>query len=275
MNSFQQIFLKAQRKTAVKTDLWIGLLAIFLGGVWSMRAVFSVQFLLMHATFAVVTAMLVDSVFFKIKKRPFRFPDSALITGFFLSLILQPDAARWWLPAVVAAIAILSKHIFFLRGRPIFNPAAFGLVVAVFVLHGFTSWWGVAHPVMLFVGLWVALKMRRLKMVGVFLGIWSALSLIVDYLFPLRLFLQPGYVNPPSDFWIFVLSAPLLFFGFLMLTEPRTSPWAPKVLLWYAGFVSAVAFLLVHFGLAEAFLPALLLGNVVFSAKQFLPLSRS
>lgn len=270
MNSFQQIFLKAQRKTAVKTDLWIGLLAIFLGGVWSMRAVFSVQFLFMHAALAVVTAMVVDRVFLKIKKRPFRFPDSALITGFFLSLILQPDAARWWLPGVIAAIAILSKHIFFLRGRPIFNPAAFGLVVAVFVFHGFTSWWGVAHPVMLLVGLWVALKMRRLKMVGVFLAVWGVFSVTFDYVMPL----QAG-VPVPTDFWLFVVSAPLVFFGFLMLTEPRTSPWAPKVLLWYAGFVSAVAFLLVHFGLAEAFLPALLLGNFVFSAKQFLPFPRS
>lgn len=264
MSILYQKWLSLQRKTMIKTDLWIGLLLIFLSAVLAMQGVISSQFLFMHAVFAVATAMILETVFFKLKKRPLRFPDSALITGFFISVILQPDQSRWWLPVVVAAIAILSKHILFFRGRPIFNPAAVGLAVAVFVLHGFTSWWGIAHPIMLLVGLWVALKMRRLKMVGVFVGVWVVLSFIFDYVLPLR-----AGVPIPDDFWQFILSAPLVFFAFLMLIEPRTSPWAPKVLFFYAAFVSVVAFGLVHFGLAEGFLPALLLGNAVFSCKQF------
>lgn len=264
MNMLTQTWLKIQRKTVTKTDLWIGLILIFFGTVWAMRGVLPVQFLVTHAALAVGTAMVLDSIILKLKKRPFRFFDSALITGLFIAVILQPDGQRWWLPVVVAAIAILSKHLFFSHMRPVFNPAAFGLVCAVFIFHGFTSWWGVAHPVMLLVGVWMALKMRRLKMVGVFLLVWVVLSLIFDYLMPL----QAG-VPLLNDFWLFVFSAPLLFFAFLMLIEPRTSPWSPKVLLWYAGFVSVVAFAFVHFGLAEAFLPALLLGNLIFSLKQF------
>lgn len=264
MNAFILKWLKIQRKTMIKTDLWIGLFLIFLSAVWALRVVFSPQFLFTHAVFAVATAIILDTLFLKLKKRSLRFPDAALITGLFISVILQPDQSRWWLPVVVAAIAIFSKHILFFRGRPIFNPAAVGLVVAVFVLSGFTSWWGVAHPVMLLVGLWIALKMRRLRMVGVFLGVWVVLSFIFDYVLPLR-----AGVPIPDDFWQFILSAPLVFFAFLMLIEPRTSPWAPKVLFFYAAFVSVVAFVLVHFGLAEAFLPALLLGNAIFSIKQY------
>ena len=52
---------------------------------------------------------------------------SALITGLSLCLLLRTNIA--WFAVVAAAAAILSKFVFRFRGKHLFNPANFGLVI--------------------------------------------------------------------------------------------------------------------------------------------------
>src|SRR5581483_6455283 len=69
------------------------------------------------------------------------FPSGAILTGLIVALVLSPAEPLY---AVVgtAALAIASKHVFRTRWSNIFNPAAFGLVLAVFLFGSGESWWG-------------------------------------------------------------------------------------------------------------------------------------
>jgi len=59
---------------------------------------------------------------------------SPLITGFGLSLLLRADS--FWLHPLVACLAISGKFLIRIRGKHVFNPAAFGVGLALLGLSG-------------------------------------------------------------------------------------------------------------------------------------------
>ncbi|MET1018319.1 MAG: oxidoreductase, partial [Leifsonia flava] len=73
-----------------------------------------------------------------------------LITGLLLFFIFRPSVEPLELAAtaVAALVAILSKYVVAVRGRHIFNPAAFGAVVVGVTGLG-VSWWWVGSTAML------------------------------------------------------------------------------------------------------------------------------
>lgn len=139
--------------------------------------------------------------------------ESVYITALLLFFILDPDVSSLYnigMLALAAVIAQASKYVFAIGRRHVFNPVAISAVILG--LFGVTSvlWW-IATPLLLpFVlvfGLMVVRKIRRFDEVGAF-----AIGAILVALF--------RGVPIPSLF----LSWPLVFFGTLMLTEPRTAP---------------------------------------------------
>ena len=70
--------------------------------------------------------------------RLFKLPNvgylSPLITGFGLSLLLRADTL--WLHPLVACLAISSKFLIRVRGKHVFNPANFGVGLALLGLPG-------------------------------------------------------------------------------------------------------------------------------------------
>ena len=87
----------------------------------------------------------------------------------------------WWIFAGTAAVGLLSKYVITFRGRHIFNPSNFGLVLC-FVLIGpehadpLPFWWGpmsvwLALALALIVGGGLAI-LSRLHLVGIAVGFW-------------------------------------------------------------------------------------------------------
>ncbi len=104
---------------------------------------------------------------------------SALITCFGVSLLLRADTL--WVHPLAAALAISSKFVLRVNGKHVFNPANFGVVVALLLLPG--TWvspgqWG--SDVAL-AGWFVALgglvtqRARRWDISWVFLAAWLVL----------------------------------------------------------------------------------------------------
>src|SRR5436190_4384786 len=87
-------------------------------------------------------------------------PASALITGNSVSFILRVPGTEhgdwwsmhgWWIYVGTSAISLLSKHIIQIRGRHIFNPSNFGLVLCFLALgpthaEPLDFWWGPMSP---------------------------------------------------------------------------------------------------------------------------------
>jgi glycine betaine catabolism B len=146
--------------------------------------------------------------------------ESSAITGLILALIISPIGGYGdlWFLFWASVLAIASKYIINIRGKHLFNPAAFGVAVTYLVINQTASWW-IGNPTMLpFVllgGLLVTRKLRRFKLVWSFM----AAAVVVTGLGALL----TGEALAQS-FSTLLLYSPFFFFAFVMLTEPLTTP---------------------------------------------------
>lgn len=191
-------------------------------------------------------------------------PESSLITGLILACIAGPLSlpGEWAVLLVMAAGAMVSKYVFVWNRSHIFNPAAFGAVASALLLSYPASWWigsMVMMPVILAGGLIISRKIRRAHLVLSFLGVYAGLLALDALVFQ---------GTPFQGIFLFLTNilaySPILFFSFVMLVEPLTSPQTRQARVSYGMLVGAVLFLLQRFAASVPFSleAALLMGNV-------------
>ncbi|OGE62882.1 hypothetical protein A2964_01270 [Candidatus Daviesbacteria bacterium RIFCSPLOWO2_01_FULL_40_27] len=205
--------------------------------------------LLFSAAFLVAVCWVTNTVFAKVFKSQTNL-ESVYISALILALIITP--ARNFEDALfLAGAAFLSqgsKYILTINKKHIFNPAAFAVFLTAITLNKSASWW-VGNPWMmpavLIGGLLVVRKIRKFGMVLTFF----AAALVFTVGFSL---LKGG--TPLPFIQEVVLNTPILFFSFIMLTEPQTTPPAKKFQIIYGGLVGTLYFLPLE--------TALLVGNI-------------
>jgi len=145
--------------------------------------------------------------------------ESVFITAFILALIMTPvmftDFVGSVTLALVAIFASASKYIIAIGGKHIFNPVAFAVALSAFFLGMPATWWVAGNPalmpIILIGGLIVVYKLRRFDLILAF-----GISAIVVVALTSK--------NPIAGIEATLLYSVLLFFGFVMLTEPLTTP---------------------------------------------------
>lgn len=165
---------------------------------------------------------------------------SPLITGFGLSLLLRADSQ--WLHPLVACLAISGKFVIRIRGKHIFNPANFGVGVALLVLPG--AWvspgqWGNDLGVAVWlIGLGALVAQRAQRDDAAFLFLGTFLGLTAARLFYLGHSLGRGW-----EIWCHqALNGALLLFAFFMISDPMTLPDRPLARRLHVMLVAVVAF---------------------------------
>jgi len=166
---------------------------------------------------------------------------SPMISALSLTLLLRTGSI--WLSLAAGVLAIGSKYLIRFRGKHIFNPANFGLVVLALLFTG--AWvspgqWGtVSWLAILLVGLGgiVTGKAKRWDVSLSFLGFFA--------IFLLARTLWLG--NPISIPVHQLQSGALLIFTFFMISDPKTTPNARLGRVLYAGLVALVGFVLTTF----------------------------
>jgi glycine betaine catabolism B len=153
-------------------------------------------------------------------------PESSLITALILALISNPvspfsDMRHAAVLALSALVAIASKYVLALRRQHVFNPAALGALFSGLIFGSFATWWvgNLAFlPLAALGGLLLARKISRLRFIAVFF--------VAFIFFMVGLALAQGLsMDMALQSLIFVFGqTSLLFFAFIMLTEPMTSP---------------------------------------------------
>ena len=194
-------------------------------------------------------------------------PASALLTGNGVAFILRvpgtPHGDWWslhgaWIFAATAAVSLLSKHVIRWRGRHIFNPSNFGLVLCFLVLgetraEPLDFWWG---PMSLWLALAIALIvvggltiLARLRLLAIAVGFWLAFAVGIGVLaasghsMTARWHLGP--ISGGAFWWLLVTSPEILIFLFFMITDPMTIPKGRVARLAYAVCVGLLATLLI------------------------------
>lgn len=164
---------------------------------------------------------------------------SAGITS--LGLCLLCHGANPWVLALAGSLAIASKFLIRIKGKHIYNPANFGIVLSI-LLTGQTwvspgQWGDTPLLVLLFTaaGLMMLFKVGRLDVGLAFLVVFGSLLWIKDV----------WYKGWPMDFWLHSLSnGSLLLFSFFMITDPVSTPNSARGRYFWAICVAILSFVL-------------------------------
>jgi ASPIC and UnbV/FG-GAP-like repeat len=248
------------------------------------QTAFSFQLSIAQILIALATCAVLETGIAFWKQHVVMWPASALLTGNGVAFVLRVPGTHhgdWWslrgawIFAGTAAVSLLSKYVIRLRGRHIFNPSNFGLVLCFLVLgknraDPLDFWWGPMSP-------WMALALviivagglailLRLRLIGIAIGFWLAFAAgigviaLSGHAMTARWHLGP--ITGGYFWWVLVTSPEILVFLFFMITDPKTIPDGRVARLVYAIGVGLLTTLLIapqrtEFGSKVAVLGAL------------------
>ncbi len=163
---------------------------------------------------------------------------SNLISALGICLLLHSNGI--WVSALAIVLAIYSKRLFRFRGKHLFNPANFGIIVVILITG--EAWispgqWGSSGVLAIFFGiaaLMVLLKVGRLDISICFFGVLATFELIY----------KTFYLGWSGDVLMHYLSnGSLLLFTFFMITDPKTAPQHPRARILWAVLLATGVFL--------------------------------
>jgi ferredoxin-NADP reductase/Na+-translocating ferredoxin:NAD+ oxidoreductase RnfD subunit len=188
--------------------------------------------------------------------------ESMYITALILALIISPpssphDGAYFAIAAWASIWAMASKYVFAVRNKHIFNPAAFAVALTALTINQSASWWVGTFSMLPFVLVTGLLIVRKIRRADLMLGFFPVALISVIASGIVR------HVNPFTLTWGTFVDTPILFFAFVMLTEPLTAPHTKNLRIMYGALVGFLFAPWVHVG-SLYFTPelALLVGNV-------------
>lgn len=152
--------------------------------------------------------------------------ESAFITALILTLIITPvnPLSSILFLTVLGIASQASKYLVAIKERHIFNPAAFAVVFTAITLGEGASWWIGSAPLFPFVAIGGLVMIYKLG--------WF--HLVAAFLIPYLVF------TSVENLKIVLTSSPILFFSFVMLVEPLTSPPGKNKRIYYGIFTAVV-----------------------------------
>jgi ferredoxin-NADP reductase/Na+-translocating ferredoxin:NAD+ oxidoreductase RnfD subunit len=208
--------------------------------------------------FFVIIGFITNTIFAKVFQA-YTNVESVYISSLILALIISPlrsiDDLGFFFWATVWTMA--SKYIFAYKKKHIFNPVAFAVFLTAISIGKSATWWvGTAWmmPFVVIGGLLVVRKIRKANLVVSFFLI-ASLTILCFSLF--------RNADPLITIKKAFLDSPLLFFAFVMITEPLTTPPTEKLQVLYAGIVGFLFTPQLHIGSVYSTPEvSLLLGNI-------------
>jgi ferredoxin-NADP reductase/Na+-translocating ferredoxin:NAD+ oxidoreductase RnfD subunit len=218
---------------------------------------FKPLYILISTLVLVVACWTINKILARIFNAPVN-AESSIITGLILALIITPNPTGFGITFLLAAagLAMASKYILTIKRKHIFNPAAIAVVLTALGPRQSASWWVGAAAMLPFVligGVLIARKIHRGRMV---------LSLFASAALATIIFSLIYKAGIGTSLHNLLLGSPLFFLGFVMLTEPLTSPPSAKGQTIYAALVGILLPPQVHlFSLYSTPELALVVGN--------------
>ncbi|MCL5733806.1 MAG: RnfABCDGE type electron transport complex subunit D [Patescibacteria group bacterium] len=196
---------------------------------------YSPVYLLFSAIFITAVCWLINLIFANVFEAPSNF-ESAIITALILTIIITPpqgwnDAQYFALAGWAAILAMASKYVLAIGKKHIINPAALAVVITSFTLNLSASWWIGTAAMTPFVFVLGALITRKIKRWDLVLAFFFAAFITI---------LTPKIIageNIVVGAEKIMLLSPILFFAFIMLTEPMTTPPTKNLQIIYGALV--------------------------------------
>jgi Na+-translocating ferredoxin:NAD+ oxidoreductase RnfD subunit len=209
---------------------------------------------------AAMAAGLVDLLIRRWKMGDWKYPSGAVLTAAIVVMVLRAQEP-WYVTTVTSVIAVLSKYCFRSRGANVFNPAALAMIASYYLFHAGQSWWGaqtdaigLGKLLMVAAGVIVANRVNKMPLVLTFLatyfGLFTVMAFVGDPLKVAEIFRTPD-----------VEAA--LYFAFIILTDPPTSPVKYRDQAMCGALVAAVSYAFFEWaGVVYYLLAGVTMGNV-------------
>ena len=217
-----------------------GLLTIILGALIAISAPHEgVSLVLPGLASAAIAAGAVDAIILRKRKGVWEYPSGAVLTAMIVAMVLRAQEP-WYVTAITSVTAVVSKYILRSRSANLLNPAALAIVASFYVFHTGQNWWGalpnvnpIVQVVLIGAGLFMADRVNKMPLVLAFLGTF--------YL----LFTMTAFAGDPARVAEVFRTPDLqaaLFFAFIILTDPPTSPTKYPDQLWCGVLTAAVSY---------------------------------
>ena len=242
------------------------LVLYYLTALWTIALIFCFLGILPYTPVSIITSFAIllaiswvaNNFFSYVFKVPAN-AESIYISVFILALILPPALTlnEYIILGLAGFFAMASKYIFAIKHKHIFNPSALAVVIITFLFGQPASWWVGAFALMPFVFLGGLMIVRKIKRADLTLSFFIA-AIITILIF---IFLKGENILFTLNKALFY--SPLLFFTFIMITEPQTSPPTRFLRILYGilvGFLFTSQFHIGTFYLTPEL--ALLFGNI-------------
>ena len=199
--------------------------------------------------------LIIEVVFWQVRKASPFVPSAAVVTALIIFLLAHPLAPLWQ-PLLACALAVLGKQFVRPGNHHIFNPAAWGLLIASFVGLPIT-WWGAigGNPIYMFI----------LVLGAGFVTFRTIHQAPIVVTFLLAMIAVASFTSSPATAISQLIIGSILFFTLIMLPEPMTAAKFPKTKLIYGTLVATLSLAspaFTPFGI-DPLLGALLVGNGV------------
>jgi Na+-translocating ferredoxin:NAD+ oxidoreductase RnfD subunit len=209
---------------------------------------------------AVAIAGVTDMLALWLRKGTWEFPSGAVLTALIVSMVLRAQEP-WYVVALTSVVAVLSKYLFRSRHANVFNPAALAIILSFYVFHTGQSWWGALTEVPLWLqafllaaGIFITDRVNKIPLVLAFLGTYFVLFTVTAYVGDPR-WVSEIYRSPDIE--------AVLFFAFVILTDPPTSPAKYPDQIICGVLVACVSFSFFEWaGVVYYLLAGVLVGNV-------------
>ncbi len=200
---------------------------------------------------AISFSVAIESIIIFLKKKQFKITESSIITGSIIGIVAYYSLFHL---LVTSLIAICSKHFIKLKGKHIFNPAGFGLLLSSFITGETIEWkgaylWYILAPA----GIYFTSRIKKLELLYGYI-FFSFLLFGLQSVFSGGKILEvAGYLN--------------YFFIFIMLIEPKTSPFTFYGKIIFGSVVAILIFLLTQSGAGfDVEIASLLFANLFISS---------
>lgn len=203
---------------------------------------------IIHFIIALGSAITFDLTFAKLQQKPLHFFSSSIVTGLLAALILEPNR----LPGIILVVtgaATVSKMIFKIGPKHIFNPAAFGLIIGQLLFGPVITWWGIAGNQLSISIVLIGLGLILYKLKSFFMPLGFML------VYSLYLYVLGGQLSITQ-----ILDPTTILFAWVMLTEYKTSPYIGH---WRFTFGIFVGLLVVITGFLNVSLDPLLFSLLI------------
>jgi Na+-translocating ferredoxin:NAD+ oxidoreductase RnfD subunit len=209
---------------------------------------------------AILAAGLVDALILSAMKKAWEFPSGAVLTAIITAMVLRAQEP-WYVVAITSVAAVLSKYIFRSRSANVFNPAALAIVASFYVFHKGQSWWGalteigpIGTIILVSAGIFITDRVNKTPLVLAFLGTYFLLFTITAFVGDAR-WVAEIFRTPDFE--------AVLYFAFIILTDPPTSPAKYPDQIVFGIIVAAVSYPCFEWGGVVYYLLAgVLTGNV-------------